>query len=154
MTFKFIKALIVLPAICLTMFFSSCAEFDTPIKPEDKVVKLAAPLPAPKGPKRDYGIGEAVSIIENNGVFKAKGRISGISANLVFAEYFFNPSRKVWKPAVAGQRKPNDENFAPKGYKVGISERRRTFDEWFPPSQIFSAPWANNVNLKIGDTFT
>lgn len=97
-------------------------------------------------------IGDAVSIIENNGVFKAKGRISDAGANLVFVEAFINSSKKVWKPAVSDQSKPNDENFAPKAYKVGFFERNRTIYQWFPPSQIFPALWANNVNLKIGET--
>lgn len=131
---------------------SACAGFETPVKPEDKVVKLAAPPPAPKGPNHDYEIGDAVSIIENNGVFTAKGRISAIGADLVFAEDFVSSSKKIWKLAVPSQSKPSDKNFAPKGYKVDINERHRIFDEWFPPPQIFPAPWANNVNLKVGDT--
>ena len=148
------KSIFVLSVFCLMSVFSGCGnmKFQSNENPADKVIKLDTPGESPKGKDQDYKIGGAVSVIRNDGVFEVEGRISKICEKLIFVDDFFTPGKKIWKPLKPLQNVQGNEKIALKGYEVGIRKVRKTEYEWYPPPQIFPAPWANNVNLKVGDT--
>lgn len=153
------KSTFVLSIIFLTGIFNGCSniKFQSNVKPEDEIIRLDKPGDAPKGKNQDYKIGDDVSVIANNGDFFVQRKIDQIGGKMIFApEYHERGGIKKWLP-VAGSTYQNTfidnqdtGRTAPKGYRV-VSGGRSNYYEWFPPEQIFPAPWANNVKLKVGD---
>lgn len=130
------------------------ARFEANQKKEEMVVKLENLADAPPGVERGYQIGDEVAIITNKGELYVNGIVEEIGENLVFAEdtAYAGGDRKKWLPAKALKTIRGDEKTAAKGFRVRARVGRNTIYEWFPPAQIFPAPWVNGANIKVGDT--
>lgn len=129
--------------------------FNANVKPEDKITVLDTLSEAPKNKDRNYAVGDEVAVIKSDGRFEIAGKITEIGGKIIFAETF-NRGHKQGKIWMLADNKATDVQSdiptAPKGYRVQIGSGKFTEYLWFPPEQIFPAPWANNVNLKVGDT--
>lgn len=140
----------------LALVFGGCggARFEANQKREEMVVKLENLADAPQGVERDYKVGDPVSIITNKGEVYINGSVEEIGENFVFAEdtSYSGKGQKKWLPAKSLQNLRGDEKTAAKGFRVRVGFGRFAINEWFPPAQIFPAPWAESVNIKVGDT--
>lgn len=146
-----IKLKVLVLIIVLTGICAACRAGNFQPRPEDEVIKLDKPGESPKGTDRDYKIGDQIAIIENDGRFSVGYSIDKICEKLIFASANLDGMER-WMPfeQTSSYDGEDIEKTAFKGYRV-VSGGRSNYYEWFPPEQIFPAPWANNVNLKIGD---
>ena len=146
-----IKLKILLLIVCLTGVSAACRGGNFQTRPEDEVIKIERSGESPKGTDRDYKIGDQVAFIGNDGRLTVGYSIDKICEKLIFASANLDGMEK-WMPSeqTSSYDREDIEKTASKGYRV-VSGGRSNYYEWFPSEQIFPAPWANNVNLKIGD---
>lgn len=139
---------------CLIAASLGCRNANFQPRPEDGVIKLNAPGESPKAKDGSYQRGDQVAVIDNDGKLSVTEVIDGVSGELVLVPEFVEGEEKNWLPAEPSYLTPYGkekvEKTATGGYKFKYGDRR-PFYKWFPPEQVFAAPWANNVNLKIGD---
>lgn len=149
-----LKFIFVLSIVSLAGMLGGCFDpnLRPAVKPEDEVVKLDTPGEPPQGVERDYKIGDSVAVIDTDGFFKVKGSVREIGEKLALVEVKNSNGRKKWIPVDYWTKLQGNEKTAPRGYRVYTGMTRREKNEWYPPSQIFPVPWANNTNLKVGDT--
>lgn len=149
-----LRFIFVLSIVSLAGAASGCFDpnYKSVTKPEDEIVYLKTPEKPPQGVERDYKIGDAVAVIDTDGVFKVNMRIREMGGKLALVEIKNSGGRTKWTPVDNWTKLQGNEKTEPRGYRVHIGMSRRELNEWFPPSQVFPVPWANNVNLKVGDT--
>ncbi len=141
---------------CLIGICVGCRGVTLPPRPEDQVVRLDQREPSPAAKKDgNFKSGDPVVIVDNDGrlFFDTVKGIWGEIA-LVRSE---SGSQKNWmlskngRPVSVISFDEQVERISPKGYAFEYGSRRKEY-KYFPPEQIFSVPWASNVNLKAGDT--
>lgn len=151
-----VKSIFLLSVVCLQSISSGCRFENTPLRPEDKVVRLSKREPSPLA-KRDgnYKYGDKVLVIEDDGNLLA-AEVKGICGELALVRPKYDrPSH--WEFSENGIPKDfsplNEEieRISPKGYGFEYGIGKTTYLKWFAPERVFPQSWANNVNLKIGD---
>ncbi len=150
-----VKSIFLLSVVCLPSISSGCRFGNSQLCPEDKVVRLSKREPSPLA-KRDgnYRSGDKVMIIEDNGtLFSAE--VKGICGELALVRRK-SDGESHWMSSENGRPKDFSslseeiERVSPKGYGFEYGGKFKYY-KWYPPERVFPKPWANNVNLKIGD---
>ena len=124
-------------------------------RPEDEIIKLDQPGETPKSKGGNFQAGDPVVLIKNNGSLSFD-HIDSSADDLVLVR--IREDLTKWlpaeKPYYNSQLNSYDEKkvekTVPKGYRFAYGGRGE-FYEWYPAEQVFTVPWANNVNLKVGD---
>ena len=123
-------------------------------KPETAAVTLPTLQDAPQGVEREYEVGDEVAVIGLDGRFEAECKVRSKTGTLVLTRpvRYRQSQPPEWLPMERVSNLQKDEQTVPVGYEVEIGFGRNRRKAWFPPTQMFPAPWANAKNLRVGDT--
>jgi hypothetical protein len=142
--------------ILLLLFAMACRTMKSApsAKPETAAVTLPTLQDAPQSVAREYEVGDEVAVIGLDGRFEAECKVRSKTGTLVLTRpvRYRQSQPPEWLPIERVPNLQNDEQTVPVGYEVEIGFGRNRRKAWFPPTQMFPAPWANARNLQVGDT--
>lgn len=145
-----VKLNFLLTIACLIAVSLGCRNANFQPPPEDGVIKLDKLGESPKAKDGNYKSGDQVAVIDNDGKISLSKVVNGTAGKLVLYR-----GRSSWESADrpslnSSYDEENVERTVPEGYQLRTVSNH-PFYELFPPEQVFPAPWANNLNLKVGD---